>query len=94
VSETRARRRIREIANQYEFVVEDIEWQPIGAMIEMSGREGGWTVYFLDLLDEGDLVGPTTEDSPDEAAYLDGIVVLQNGGLWAVARCGEWTADA
>jgi hypothetical protein len=45
MSETRARRRIREIANQYEFVVEDIEWRPIGAMIEMSGREGGWTVW-------------------------------------------------
>jgi hypothetical protein len=44
-NETRARRKIRDIANRYEFVVEDIEWQPIGQMIEMQGREGGWTVW-------------------------------------------------
>lgn len=43
--ESRCRRKIREIANRYEFVVEDIEWQPIGGMIEMQGRSGGWTVW-------------------------------------------------
>lgn len=42
---TRARRKIRDIANAYEFTVEDIEWQPIGGMVEMSGRAGGWTVW-------------------------------------------------
>jgi hypothetical protein len=48
----------------------------------------GATVYFPDLLDEGDLVGPTIEHdgTPGEASYVDGVVVLQNGGLWAVAR--------
>ena len=43
--ETRARRKIRDIASRYEFTVEDIEWQPIGAMVEMQGRSGGWTVW-------------------------------------------------
>jgi len=28
--------------------VEDMEWEPVGQMIEMSGREGGWTVFVKD----------------------------------------------
>lgn len=44
--ETPARRKIREAAERRGLVIEDMYWQPIGAMMEMSGREGGWTVFF------------------------------------------------
>jgi hypothetical protein len=48
----------------------------------------GKAVYFPDLLDEGDLVGPTVEHdgTPGEAAYVDGVVVRRDGGLWIDAR--------
>lgn len=46
--ETPARRKIREAAERHGLVIEEMDWQPIGAMVEMSGREGGWTVWFED----------------------------------------------
>ena len=42
--ETRARRKIREAAERHGLEVESMEYEPIGAMLEMSGRVGGWTV--------------------------------------------------
>jgi hypothetical protein len=44
--ESLPRRKIREAAEAEGLVIEDMDWQPIGAMIEMQGREGGWTVLF------------------------------------------------
>lgn len=43
--ETRARRKIRETVEWYGLEVESMDYEPVGQMIEMSGREGGWTVF-------------------------------------------------
>jgi hypothetical protein len=45
MSETRARRKIREAVEAKGAKVTDLTWEPIGQMVEMSGREGGWTVF-------------------------------------------------
>jgi hypothetical protein len=45
MSETRARRKIREAVERHGMAVDAMEYEPIGQMIEMSGREGGWTVF-------------------------------------------------
>jgi hypothetical protein len=41
---SRARQKIREAAERHGFTVAALEWTPIGQMIEMQGREGGWYV--------------------------------------------------
>lgn len=50
VRETRARRRIRLAIEAAGYQIDPdygIEWQPIGGMVEMQGREGGWTVFLV-----------------------------------------------
>lgn len=47
-SETRARRKIREAAEQHGFEIEQMDYEPIGQMIEMQGRAGGWYVHVKD----------------------------------------------
>lgn len=50
VRETRARRRIRLAIEAASYQIDPgygIEWQPIGGMVEMQGREGGWTVFLV-----------------------------------------------
>jgi hypothetical protein len=47
VSETRARRQIRLALEELGATWISIRWEPIGQMVEMSGREGGWTVLAL-----------------------------------------------
>lgn len=44
--ETPARRKIREAAEKRALIIEWMSWEPIGQMVEMSGREGGWEVWF------------------------------------------------
>lgn len=44
--ETPARRKIREAAERRGLVIAWMDYEPIGAMVEMSGREGGWDVDF------------------------------------------------
>lgn len=58
--ETRARRRIREAVEARGGSVESMEWQPIGQMVEMQGREGGWTVFAR--MPRKDAPGKTFED--------------------------------
>lgn len=48
MGETYARRRIRDSAARAGFTVEDMYWEPIGQMVEKSGRSGGWTVFLRD----------------------------------------------
>ena len=45
MTETRARRRIREAVESRGFAVEAIEWEPIYNAGEMSGYAGGWSVF-------------------------------------------------
>lgn len=45
VRETQARRKIRVALEVRGATVISIRWEPIGQMIEMSGREGGWDVW-------------------------------------------------
>lgn len=45
VRETPARRKIRVALEVLGATDIDILWEPIGQMIEMSGREGGWSVF-------------------------------------------------
>jgi hypothetical protein len=45
MKETRSQRTIRFAVERYGGELTRIEWQPIGQMIEMAGREGGWTVF-------------------------------------------------
>lgn len=45
VLETRARRQIRIALEVLGATWISIRWEPVGQMIEMSGREGGWTVF-------------------------------------------------
>ena len=42
---TTQRRKIEAAAKAKGYVIESIEWQPIGGMTEMVGRDGGWTVF-------------------------------------------------
>lgn len=42
---TKAQKAIHAAAEAKGWRITMLEWLPIGAMIEMSGREGGWTVY-------------------------------------------------
>lgn len=39
------RRKIEKAIAAKGYEVIEIEWKPIGAMIEMVGRDGGWTVF-------------------------------------------------
>lgn len=59
MNETRAQRKIRKAVEAHGLVAEEIAWEPIGQMIEMSGREGGWTVYVKDY---GVATGYSTDD--------------------------------
>jgi hypothetical protein len=43
-SETKARKAIRRCIERRGGEVVEMTWYPIGQMVEMSGREGGWTV--------------------------------------------------
>lgn len=45
VRETRARKRIRLALEGRGATDIVIRWEPVGQMVEMSGREGGWTVF-------------------------------------------------
>lgn len=74
MAESKARRAIRLSIERRGGTVESMTWQPIGQMIEMQGREGGWTVFarmpdqsheevftgysWLDVLDHIDLSFP------------------------------------
>jgi hypothetical protein len=49
VSESRARRRIREAVERFGYQLVSLEWEPIGMGAEMCGPSGGWT---------GDIEGP------------------------------------
>lgn len=53
----------------------------------------GTSVVFGDLLDEGDEVGPPEDPEEFEldpvggcAAFIDGVVVRKDDGLWVVAK--------
>lgn len=39
---SRQRRQIEAAAKSKGFRVREMQWTPIGQMVEMSGREGGW----------------------------------------------------
>lgn len=39
------RRKIEAAVKAQGYVIESIEWQPIGGMVEKMGRDGGWTVF-------------------------------------------------
>jgi hypothetical protein len=54
---------------------------------------GGNSVVFGDLLDAGDTVGPPEDQEAFDAyptggvaAYVDGVVVRRDDGLWVEAR--------
>lgn len=53
---TKAQRAIHAAAEAKGWRVTMLQWEPVGGMIEMSGREGGWTVY-----------GERDEDETDHA---------------------------
>lgn len=57
--ETRAQRKIRKAVEAHGLVAEEITWEPVGQMIEMQGREGGWYVYVKDY---GVATGYSTDD--------------------------------
>lgn len=46
--ESRTRQRIRRAAESVGREVDWMEWTPIGGMIEMQGRGGGWAVFLKD----------------------------------------------
>lgn len=60
--ETPARRKIRRAAEKRGLVIDWMEWQPIGAMMEMSGRDGGWSVFFKP---SGHALGYNADDVAD-----------------------------
>ena len=45
MSETRARRRIRQAVESRGFKVEALDWEPIYDSGEMGGAAGGWSLY-------------------------------------------------
>lgn len=76
-NDTRARRKIRAAAERHGLTVGDMEWEPIGAMIEMSGREGGW---YVEIVGYGMALGYSWQDvveSIDLCApmWLDGSLI-------------------
>ena len=42
--ETKQRRAIRLAIERRGGEVVEMDWQPVGQMVEMAGREGGWTI--------------------------------------------------
>jgi hypothetical protein len=42
---SRARRKIREAVEVRGAKIVELTWRPVGQMVEMSGREGGWTLF-------------------------------------------------
>jgi hypothetical protein len=45
--ESRARRKIREAAERYGLTVGEVEYEPIGGIVEMQGPAGGWWVEIV-----------------------------------------------
>lgn len=59
---TPARRKIRKAADKRGLKIAYMEWTPIGGMVEMSGRDGGWYVEFDP---EGHALGYNADDVVD-----------------------------
>lgn len=57
--ETPPRRKIREAAERHGLQVGEMEWEPIGGMIEMQGRSGGW---FVEIVDYGHATGSSWQE--------------------------------
>jgi hypothetical protein len=70
------RRKIREAVERHGLEVEDMEWQPIGGMIETQGREGGWTLFVKDC---GVVIGYSWQDVVEQVDVC--APMWKNGSL-------------